>query len=443
MPTPLPCSSSRMPESATADALAALAGPDRSAAWDRLVHWHGLEVWRLIRSRIADPATAEDAYQDFWIRLPQTAVRYAPDAAGGERSARAWLMRVAYTMALNRARDTRVQRRRLLPISGVAEEAAMDGPVSAYTQEQVAQVRVAMDALAERHRRPLLLRLVAGLSYEELAIDLGCSVNAARVKVHRALELLRERLGSDERRMPETALAGLLLPILLPPPSLPPLPAAMPLAAGAGGVAAKVWLIAGGVVLAGAATAVVVESGRSQAVAAPAVELDGFERDEPGMGAGAERPCELSIIPAPADGGSGRVLRMAWPSVHASWLDAGYQRTRTFPSAIVGAAEAVLQVRLPDDDAVRYLAVRCNDAHGETFEWRSAAFAPGTAGWRSVRIAIDPAHPDGHWDGDPGDGIVDLPLSLLGYAVVLRDAGVGAGAVLFDAVGIAPSASPP
>lgn len=452
MPTAIPCSSPAMPDPApaTAAALLALRGEDRSAAWERLAAWHGAEVWRLIRSRVADPGAAEDAYQDFWIRLPQAAARYAPDAAGGERSARAWLMRVAYTTALNRERDARARLRRRRPIAGAAEEAGMDAATPTYPPELVARVGAAMAGLAERHRRPLLLRLVAGLSYEELAADLGCSVNNARVKVHRALEHLRARLGAEDRRLPETALAGLLVPVALAPPALPPLPAAAPAAAAGTGIAAPALLAAGGLAVVGAAVAVAVASGGSAPPpppAAPAViVLDDFERDDPGMGAGANRPCELSIVAAPPGGGSGRALSLAWPGAHAAWLDGGYRRARPFPAGIPApgaAAEVVLQAWLPAGGDVRYLAVRCHDARGETFEWRSAPFAPGAAGWRTVRIAVDPAAPAGRWGGAPGDGRADLPLSLLGYAVVLADAAVPAGAVLIDAVGVAAPPVPP
>jgi hypothetical protein len=49
--------------------------------------------------------------------------------------------------------------------------------------------------LPESHRLPLLLHYCGGLDYQHIAAQIGCSAGNARVRVHRALERLRGRLG--------------------------------------------------------------------------------------------------------------------------------------------------------------------------------------------------------------------------------------------------------
>lgn len=57
------------------------------------------------------------------------------------------------------------------------------------------QVMRAIAKLPDKLREPLLLRLVEGMSGEQIAHALGSSHSAVRVALHRGMKLLRERLG--------------------------------------------------------------------------------------------------------------------------------------------------------------------------------------------------------------------------------------------------------
>jgi len=225
-----------MSQSSTVAALRSLAGEQAQAGWQALVDQHGADVWRLILSRSRDTNEAEDVYQDFWLGLPRSAVSFKPaESADPERAARAWLMRVAYTTAIDRVRRRRPA---TVDVKADAKGTAMDfqsatarlvaqdhirpGTEDLHDREfLVARVQGALKDLPENYRRPLLLYVVGGLSYEELAADLRCTVNNARVRVHRGLKRLREILGGDAR-LNERALTGLILPVML---AMPPVPA--------------------------------------------------------------------------------------------------------------------------------------------------------------------------------------------------------------------------
>jgi RNA polymerase sigma factor (sigma-70 family) len=58
--------------------------------------------------------------------------------------------------------------------------------------EQLARLRAALRRLPDEKRELLLLARSGALSYEQIAETLGCSVGALKVRVHRALQLLRE-----------------------------------------------------------------------------------------------------------------------------------------------------------------------------------------------------------------------------------------------------------
>ncbi len=460
-----------MSQSSTVAALRSLAGEQAQTGWQALVESHGADVWRLILSRSRDANEAEDAYQDFWMGLPRSAASFKPTGDDQERAARAWLMRVAYTTAIDRVRRRRPA---TVDVTTAAKGAAMDS--QSATARLVAQdhirpgtedlhdreflvdrVQGALKDLPENYRRPLLLYVVGGLSYEELAADLRCTVNSARVRVHRGLKRLREMLGGDAR-LNERALAGLILPVMFAMPPVPTLTVA--LKSGAAGVGAAVTagsgagtVVSTGMVL-GATGAVAAGVGLTVVLAAaptpqvppvpPAPNavvrlLDDFERTEANISGQSflNIPPEISLAPAPAGGGSGSALRFAWSAKHKNWIDCEYRNGyRQLLSGVTATAATVatMQVWAPKTTSLRHVAIRFMDADGEMFEWRQPLPDQGTTGWRTVEFPLDPTT-SATWDKrSVANHRVETPIRLFGYAVEMGRDGSNEGVVIIDEV---------
>lgn len=471
------------PATATASALAGLSGPEAATAWATLVERHGPDLWRLIASRSRDTHEAEDAYQEFWLGLPRAATGFRPLVGNGsgdeaERSARAWLMRVAYTSAIDHGRRRRsIQASAIAP--AVSRSADMDThdprtsgsgplghelidptlPTRPDTEELadrsllMARVQSAIGTLPETYRRPLLLHLVAGLSYDDLAADLRCTVNHARVKVHRGLKRLRDLLGVDEQRLPDRSLAGMIVPLTIAMPTAPPLPPAVPLpvtpppgTVSAVIKAASFAVIGSGVAGAMIAAAMAVKADplppAPLAAPAPAAEtvlaLDDFERSElrmSGHGHHDIKP-ELGLVPVPP-GGSGRGLRFAWIDGHSGWIDCNYDVPRRVVPELTPEAAGTVTMRVWCDGGaeVQHVAVRFVDRHGEMFEWRRPLPDAGKAGWRELIFPLALLTP-ADWDVRPiADHKIDFPLTFWGYAAQL-DTRIGrrAGTLIIDDV---------
>jgi RNA polymerase sigma-70 factor, ECF subfamily len=436
-------------------ALAELSAADdqvREAAWNHLAEWHGADVWRLIASRLRQAHEAEDAYQEFWLRLPQAAATFAAATEDDERKARAWLLRVAYNAATDRLRRRR-------PVRELVDDlpAQEDNTMAEREDRQrlVERVNRAIDLLPEGYRRPVLLHLVGGLSYEELAADLRCTVNNARVKVHRGVKRVRELLGVDDGELSEQGLAGLLVPTLMLPalPSVVPaapvaatVPAASAAAAPAAGPLAMLTQlpVAIGVVAAAAATAAIALSGDPMptvpaatallaAGALSAAVVDDFERDAVAMIAKGQggTACSVELVPAPA-GGRGKALRLSWPAVHGMWADSTY--TPQLPPLALTASEpqvATLAVWCEAFGGVKRVSIRFMDAKAEWFQWQAALPDEGKTGWRTIAIPVDWAKPQTTWGGN-ADKAIDWPLRFQGFAVELGSKEAPAGAVILD-----------
>jgi RNA polymerase sigma-70 factor (ECF subfamily) len=129
--------------------------------------------------------TAE-AFAQAWIMRR----RFRDEAAG---SAAPWLFGIARNVLLMSVRRGRLEQRAVQRL-GVAER--LDGPydpASAAPEERWAEgADELLDALPESQREAVRLRVVDQLEYDEVALALGTSPSAARVRVHRGLAALRK-----------------------------------------------------------------------------------------------------------------------------------------------------------------------------------------------------------------------------------------------------------
>ena len=117
--------------------------------------------------------------------------RFRDEAAG---SAAPWLFGIARNVLLMSVRRGRLERRAVERL-GVAER--LDDPYEPSTaapDDRWAEgADELLEALPASQREAVRLRVVDQLEYEEVALALGTSPAAARVRVHRGLAALRGR----------------------------------------------------------------------------------------------------------------------------------------------------------------------------------------------------------------------------------------------------------
>jgi RNA polymerase sigma-70 factor (ECF subfamily) len=135
---------------------------------------------------LRDPAEAEDAAQDAFVKAFQALRRFRTG------SMRPWLLKIVMNESLNRLKAR--QRR-----TAVAERAASVGPAPQWGldetvmhKEQAEQLRAAIDALREQERSIIYLRYFLMLSEQELAEYFHCAPGTVKSRLHRALQKLRE-----------------------------------------------------------------------------------------------------------------------------------------------------------------------------------------------------------------------------------------------------------
>jgi RNA polymerase sigma-70 factor, ECF subfamily len=151
-------------------------------------------LFRFLVRMVGDPGTAEDLFQQTWIRLMEKIGSY--DA---RRNFEAWLFAIARNLAIDHLR-----RRRGISLdepddSGQAPvECLMAAGPDVLSQlldfERGALLATAIEELPAIHREVLTLRFEEDMKLEQIAEVAGVPLSTVKSRLHRALESLRTRI---------------------------------------------------------------------------------------------------------------------------------------------------------------------------------------------------------------------------------------------------------
>ena len=167
--------------------------------WPAIVREHGPIVWKTAYRLLGHDADAADCFQETFLSAMDVARRQQVENWPG------LLKRLATARALDllRRRMREVHRR----TSGICWDqmaASGQGPVQEALENELGdRLRAALCELAPQQGMAFCLRWLSELSYEEIASELGLSVDAVGVTLHRARARLQELLGPATRREDE------------------------------------------------------------------------------------------------------------------------------------------------------------------------------------------------------------------------------------------------
>jgi RNA polymerase sigma factor (sigma-70 family) len=136
--------------------------------------------------------SARDLVQEVFFRLLKYRDSFRPDAPFAP-----WLYRLARNACIDHLRK-RGRERSTEPDLDMPDTTPL-APEDLERREELARLQTALARLPEDKRELLLLARSGTLSYEQIATLLGCSVGALKVRVHRALQLLRDTYARVER----------------------------------------------------------------------------------------------------------------------------------------------------------------------------------------------------------------------------------------------------
>ncbi len=164
-------------------------------AFREIVERYQRQIIGLCFRYVGNQQDAEEIAQDVFIHLYRAASTYQPRA-----KLSTYLYRIAVNLSLNRIRDDKWKRFISWEFTNQDKKKRVaspmiDGPDSLMEQkEQYKIIREAIDSLPVNQKTAVILKRFQGLSYEEIAEVMNCSVSAVESRLHRAKQNLKKKL---------------------------------------------------------------------------------------------------------------------------------------------------------------------------------------------------------------------------------------------------------
>ncbi|MFA6961309.1 MAG: sigma-70 family RNA polymerase sigma factor [Opitutaceae bacterium] len=174
------------------------------AAFDQLILKYRERVYAMIYNMTSNREDAADLTQDSFIKAFQSINRFQ-----GQSSFFTWLYRIALNSALTHIRKNKL--RSFFSFDKIQEDPSVSAVLNQLTDNKDVQRDVFVSELQEKlneamlklsipHRTVVTLFEIDGLSHEEIAEIMDCSVGTVRSRLHYAKQLLQAQLQSYVRR---------------------------------------------------------------------------------------------------------------------------------------------------------------------------------------------------------------------------------------------------
>jgi RNA polymerase sigma-70 factor (ECF subfamily) len=163
-----------------------------AGAFEELYRRHRGALFRFVLRSIRERATAEELYQEIWMRAIEARVRYVAEA-----KFTTWLYTIAHNRLIDHWRKKGLQ---VVALETESELSANPGfePHSILVAKQgLERFARALEALPAAQREAFLLREEAGMDVAEIAAATGVNEEAAKSRLRYALSKLKEAMADD------------------------------------------------------------------------------------------------------------------------------------------------------------------------------------------------------------------------------------------------------
>jgi RNA polymerase sigma-70 factor (ECF subfamily) len=157
-------------------------------AFEALVARYQAPLFRYLNGLVGDQEQARDLVQETFLRAYRSLGSLEDPSL-----LRSWLYRIAHNQACSLLR-----RRRLVSWLPLTFGQYVSGPGPDRSAVEAAQVEEALAHVPVQQRAPLLLHLVAGFSYAEVAALLQVSEGTVRMRISRGRAAFRAAYGAGE-----------------------------------------------------------------------------------------------------------------------------------------------------------------------------------------------------------------------------------------------------
>jgi len=166
-------------------------------AFESLYARHKGALYRFMLRSCANPSTAEELFQEIWVRVIKARGGYRPAAKFAT-----WLYRIASNRLIDHYRqqgkwDQYVEDDRLDEAADCVAAGEHEQPEQqAHSNRQMQRLLFCLEQLPAPQLQTFLLKEEAGLAIEEIAAAVSCDREAIKSRMRYAIRKLRQCMGS-------------------------------------------------------------------------------------------------------------------------------------------------------------------------------------------------------------------------------------------------------
>lgn len=171
-----------------------------TASFEALLRKYFSRIFNFAYRYLGSRESAEDIAQETFIRVHRSLAKYSPQS-----KFQTWIYVIARNLCLNELRNNKHKVYSLDSMldtedgevpAQFADHNAVDPGTELVNKETLKRLIEVIESLPENQRTAVLLQRFEGLSYEEIAEVLGCSLQAVKSLLNRAKESLKNKLAS-------------------------------------------------------------------------------------------------------------------------------------------------------------------------------------------------------------------------------------------------------
>lgn len=188
--TAIPGKASAVDASPSDEELVRLLRDGSTSAGETLVKRYCQPLMRYLLRVTGSQHLAEELHQQTWLSVLDHVDRFDRSSAGG--GFKAWLFRIATNKANDHWRSSGREKSAKDGLRLMSEGEAPGSSFRLEGTEQQEKLKQAIEKLPEAQRQVLMLRYYSNLKFVEIAELLGCPLNTALGRMHKAILKLRQ-----------------------------------------------------------------------------------------------------------------------------------------------------------------------------------------------------------------------------------------------------------
>ena len=171
----------------------------QAQAGQTLAARYGQMLLRYLRSLTGSEHLAEELHQQTWMGVLEHIDRFDPKSSSG--GFKAWIFRIATNKAHDHWRSSGREKSALIGVGRISDEASPQAEHRLEGTEEMVKLRRAIENLPENQKQVVMLKYYSGLKFVEIAEVIGCPLNTALGRMHKAVARLRQMMQDNRDQM--------------------------------------------------------------------------------------------------------------------------------------------------------------------------------------------------------------------------------------------------